>query len=294
MTAIKCIFRIKSNWIRIIQMKELLKQIESFLKDLIEDNSHRLLGSSQFENELIQHIIRAMGDQIRADAQGNLTAPHIFSLNVPNEFAEDIRSNQNLLDSLASHLMNAGQASGVHFEGKITITVFPDASIQAGEFKVSAIWKAENLTETHPFETLPASLLPSLQQPKAFLIVGGTQIYTLDEDIINIGRNLENDLVIDDPRVSRKHGQIRVVKGRHMLFDLGSSGGTFVNQKRIKQIALHPGDVLSLAGVPLVYGQDSQSQIDETKEYLPPNDVNSASTASIHSASEDQKTEKDH
>jgi len=79
-----------------------------------------------------------------------------------------------------------------------------------------------------------------------------------------------------------------------MLFDLGSSGGTFVNQKRIKQIALHPGDVLSLAGVPLVYGQDSQSQIDETKEYLPPNDVNSASTASIHSASEDQKTEKDH
>ena len=159
---------------------------------------------------------------------------------------------------------------------------------------MSAIWKAENLTETHPFETLPASLLPSLQQPKAFLIVGGTQIYTLDEDIINIGRNLENDLVIDDPRVSRKHGQIRVVKGRHMLFDLGSSGGTFVNQKRIKQIALHPGDVLSLAGVPLVYGQDSQSQIDETKEYLPPNDVNSASTASIHSASEDQKTEKDH
>ena len=275
-------------------MKDILKQVEVFLQELIEENSHRLLGSSRFENELIHQLIHAMGQQIRSDLQGNLTAPHIFSLNVPYEFAEDIRSNQNLLDTLASHLMDAGQSLGVHFEGKITITVFPDANIKAGDFTISAIWKEENISETHPYDSHPASLLPSMQQPKAFLIVGGTQIFTLDEDIINIGRNLENDLVIDDPRVSRQHGQIRVVKGRHMLFDLGSSGGTFVNHKRIKQIALHPGDVLSLAGIPLVYGQDSQSQIDETKEYLPPTQVNGASTASIQLNSEETKEKNDH
>jgi pSer/pThr/pTyr-binding forkhead associated (FHA) protein len=55
-----------------------------------------------------------------------------------------------------------------------------------------------------------------------------------------------------------------------MLFDLDSSGGTFVNNKRIKQIALHPGDVISLAGVPLVYGHDAVSTISDTEEYLPP------------------------
>jgi len=274
-------------------MKEILKQIEAFLQELIEENSHRLLGSSRFENELIHSLIHAMGEQIRTDLQGNLTAPHIFSLNVPQEYAEDIRSNQNLLDSLVAKLTEAGQSLGVHFGGQITITVFPDTNIKTGEFEISAIWKEENLTETHPYETHPASLLPSIQQPKAFIIVGGVQIFTLDEDIINIGRNIENDLVIDDPRVSRKHAQIRVVKGRHMLFDLGSSGGTFVNQKRIKQIALHPGDVLSLAGVPLVYGQDSQSQIDETKEYLPPSEVNGASTASIQLNSEESPTKND-
>jgi len=275
-------------------MKEILKQIEAFLQELIEENSHRLLGSSRFENELVQQLILAMGEKIRADLQGNLTAPHIFSLNVPHEFAEDIRSNQSLLEALAAQLMNAGQALGVHFEGRIMISVFPDANIEPGDFKISAIWKEDNITETHPYESHPASLLPSIHQPKAFLIVGGTQIFTLDEDIINIGRNLENDLVVDDPRVSRKHSQIRVVKGRHMLFDLGSSGGTFVNHKRIKQIALHPGDVLSLAGVPLVYGQDSQNQIDETKEYLPPSDVDGASTASIQLNFEDSNSKKDH
>lgn len=264
-------------------MNELLSQIESFLQKLIEENSHRLLGSSRLENQLINQIIQAMGDQIRTDPQGNLTAPHIFSLNVPQEYAEDIRSNQNFLDILSSNLMKAANSSGVHFDGAITISVFPDISIKEGEFKIQAIWKEDNLTETHPFETFAPSLLPSGQPSEAFLIVGGTQIFTLDENIINIGRNLENDLVLDDPRVSRKHGQIRVVKGRHMLFDLGSSGGTFVNNKRINQIALHPGDVLSLAGVPLVYGQDTISQIEETKEYSIPENVNSSTTTSLQS-----------
>jgi hypothetical protein len=274
-------------------MKELLNQIEAFLQDLIEDNSHRLLGSSRLENELIKQIINAMGEQIRTDTQSNLTAPHIFSLNVPYDYAEDIRSNQNLLDNLALNLMKAGLSSGIHFDGKITITVFPDSTIKEGEFKIRAIWKDEKITETHPYETHPANLLSSLQQPKAFLIVGGTQIYTLEDDIINIGRNLDNDLVVNDPRVSRKHGQIRVIKGRHMLFDLGSSGGTFVNNKRIQQIALHPGDVLSLAGVPLVYGQDAISHIDETKEYSPPPSVDSSSSTSLKFNTEDSDSTKE-
>ncbi len=262
-------------------MKELLTQIENFLKELIEENSHRFLGSSRLENELISQIIQALGEQIREDNQGNLNAPHIFSLNVPQEYAEDIRSNQNLLDNLASNLMEAGASAGVQFNGKITISVFPDKDIKAGDFIITAIWMDDNISETHPYEPGQANLLPSMLQPKAFLIVGGTQIFTLDEDIINIGRNPNNDLIIDDPRVSRKHGQIRIIKGRHMLFDLGSSGGTYVNQKRIKQIALHPGDVISLAGVPLVYGQDTLKQIDETKEYIPPFNVSHSSTTSL-------------
>jgi pSer/pThr/pTyr-binding forkhead associated (FHA) protein len=41
-----------------------------------------------------------------------------------------------------------------------------------------------------------------------------------------------------------------------MLFDLNSSGGTFVNGQRIDQSILYPGDVVSLAGVTLIFGQD--------------------------------------
>ena len=66
--------------------------------------------------------------------------------------------------------------------------------------------------------------------------------------------------MVDDPRVSRVHSQLRAVRGRYLLFDLDSTGGTFLNGERIRQALLSPGDVITLAGVPLVYGQDPASE----------------------------------
>jgi pSer/pThr/pTyr-binding forkhead associated (FHA) protein len=49
---------------------------------------------------------------------------------------------------------------------------------------------------------------------------------------------------------------LRIVRERFVLFDLNSSGGTFVNGQRAEQSVLYPGDVISLAGVTLIFGQD--------------------------------------
>ena len=62
---------------------------------------------------------------------------------------------------------------------------------------------------------------------------------------------------IDDPRVSRNHAQLRAIKGRYVVFDLNSTGGTFINGRRASQGVLYPGDVISLAGVMLIFGQDN-------------------------------------
>jgi pSer/pThr/pTyr-binding forkhead associated (FHA) protein len=86
--------------------------------------------------------------------------------------------------------------------------------------------------------------------------------------VINIGRRPDNQLVVDDPRVSRVHSQLRAIKGRFVIFDLDSTGGTYVNSQRINQYTLYPGDVISLAGYPLVYGQDSAGP-GQTQKYIP-------------------------
>jgi pSer/pThr/pTyr-binding forkhead associated (FHA) protein len=78
----------------------------------------------------------------------------------------------------------------------------------------------------------------------AFLIVEGVKVFPLTTSVINIGRRLDNQLVIDDPRVSRNHAQLRSIKGRFVVFDLNSTGGTFVNGQRTSQSVLYPGDVI--------------------------------------------------
>jgi pSer/pThr/pTyr-binding forkhead associated (FHA) protein len=105
-----------------------------------------------------------------------------------------------------------------------------------------------------------------LLPPGAFLVVDGVRVFALDRAMISIGRAPENDLVIADPRVSREHVQLRAINGRYVVFDLDSTGGTSLNGLPIRQHPLVPGDVITLAGVPLVYGEDSQPGADHTQE----------------------------
>ncbi len=103
----------------------------------------------------------------------------------------------------------------------------------------------------------------------AFVIVDGIKVIPLNQPLIRIGRRLENNLVLDDPRVSRTHAELRAINGRYVLFDLNSTGGTFVNGLKITQSVVYPGDVISLAGVNLVYGQKNPPPRPDLKETSP-------------------------
>jgi pSer/pThr/pTyr-binding forkhead associated (FHA) protein len=130
----------------------------------------------------------------------------------------------------------------------------------------------------------------------AFLIVEGVKVFPLNEPVANIGRRLDNQLVIDDPRVSRNHAQLRSIKGRFVLFDLNSTGGTFVNGQRTSQTVLYPGDVISLAGVALIFGQDNPPVRPDMAETSPlnPNGVGNSErpTAAIEQKTVDIKTDR--
>ncbi|MFL5628759.1 MAG: FhaA domain-containing protein [Ktedonobacteraceae bacterium] len=68
----------------------------------------------------------------------------------------------------------------------------------------------------------PAKLI--IQLPQA-----GQQIYRIEKPIINIGRQLSNDIIVEDKRVSRNHAQIKYQAGQFTLFDLGSTNGVTIS-----------------------------------------------------------------
>jgi pSer/pThr/pTyr-binding forkhead associated (FHA) protein len=60
--------------------------------------------------------------------------------------------------------------------------------------------------------------------------------------IVGIGRETDNDVVLDDMATSRHHAQIQFHDGAYVLTDLGSANGTLVNGQRIDERVLSDGD----------------------------------------------------
>ncbi len=77
---------------------------------------------------------------------------------------------------------------------------------------------------------------------------GETQRVVLNKDRTVIGRQEGCQLRIPIAGVSRTHCEILVQGGSITIKDLGSSNGTYVNQERVTQQPLAPGDLISLGG----------------------------------------------
>lgn len=88
-----------------------------------------------------------------------------------------------------------------------------------------------------------------------YLVIDAARRVALTRACVRVGRARENDVVVDDARVSRRHVELRWLADvrRYLIVDLGSSGGTLLNGYAIRQCTLEPGDVITLGGCEIRY-----------------------------------------
>ena len=69
---------------------------------------------------------------------------------------------------------------------------------------------------------------------------------------LTIGRAPDNGLVVHDSRASRHHARLYGRQGALLLADLGSTNGSWVNDRRVEEIALGEGDRIRIGDTVLV------------------------------------------
>lgn len=72
-------------------------------------------------------------------------------------------------------------------------------------------------------------------------------------ETFQIGRGMDTQTKLHDPRVSRNHCSISVTDDEATLVDSGSTGGTFVNGQRINERLLRSGDIIRVGGTQLQF-----------------------------------------
>ncbi len=97
------------------------------------------------------------------------------------------------------------------------------------------------------------------------------QRFPLDKDVITIGRGQSSDIIIDDDSVSGEHARVELIPNDFMdglidifIEDLGSTNGTFVNDKKVTRQQLQNFDNIRIAWTDFKLVSDKGAQIART------------------------------
>ena len=246
-----------------------LDQLEERLKTLVEVHLLKYLPINKNSTMVAHQLAVAMQDNLKKDGNKRI-APHVYTLAAHPSLIQEWQDNPEVINSFKEMIKTAAVEADLDFATTLSFSLASDPDLGTEEIKILVSQNVDEVADTKGMDAQEADDTPVEQIPNnAFLIIHGTKVFPLKQAVINIGRRMENTLTIDDPRVSRNHAQLRAVNGHFVIFDLNSTGGTYVNSQRSHQSVLYPGDVISLAGVPLIYGQDNPPHRADLRETTP-------------------------
>jgi hypothetical protein len=249
-------------------MRERLARLEKRIEQLLEGSIERLFGGRMSLTSVASHLARAMEDGAVKDSRGKLWAPDRYALSIHPEDASRLFSGAPELPAdLGKAVLEAARSGELTLAEEPVVTIEADPDQARGRVRVAAWHGGSALGKTQSIPSSTEDVPQELPGGAHFLI--GNQRFEMDRPVINVGRHPQNDLVLDDPYVSRWHAQIRVREGRFALFDLGAKAGVQVNGRFAKHHTLKHGDAVTIGEVRLLYGEDAQQQSGLTQP-LPP------------------------
>ena len=238
----------------------IVSRVESFLERLFEAPAGRL-GARIQPVSLAKRIERAM-DTTKTFSDVGVIVPNQYHLHLnPADYANFESYRGSLEDDLAHGVIARARRERYTLVARPRVRLIADGGTRRGEVRVAANVVDEGgaqLREAQPMPTnsdtmvfrRPADAVTPDSARRAFLMVstrGGRPVhFDLGGALISIGRASDNDVIVDDPMVSRHHCQLKLQHGAYSFADLGSRNGSRVNGQPVSEIALGPGDRIEI------------------------------------------------
>lgn len=234
----------------------LLETIENKLRALFEGTLDRMLYPG-ISSSLSSRLVTLISEKIAAQPPATHRAPDLIDILICPDKWDTWQNARPALDDAARELETFWVDQGYTFlySPRINVIADPELSAEAVDIHIDYA-QSDSLQGKTTLQTVPHPVGDEPIPAHAYLIINGKDQAPLEKAVINIGRRSSSDVVLNDPMISRDHIQLRAEQGKYLIFDLSSTGGTFVNNRQIRSAVLKPGDVIRLGKTLLVYNQE--------------------------------------
>jgi len=234
-----------------------IARLEAHLERLVEGAFAHFFGKTLRPHEIALQLARAMEDGVEQAHSGDprLYAPDQYTIYMNPRVVDQLTQRQpGLPQALSEHMVELATSAGYRLNSPPLVRIVADPAMGTGKIGVTAA-HARNQHSTAVMKRVDPP--PEAEAPRnPQLLINGHIELPLTAPMITVGRSRDNQIVIDDPSVSRYHLQLRLRFGRYTLFDAQSQSGTYVNDVRVKEHRLHSGDVIRIGNTQLIYMED--------------------------------------
>lgn len=181
--------------------------------------------------EIGRRLVQEMDDKRSVDTDGRRVAPNHFVITLSPSDHQELSQ---YLAALETELVEAAKEyardEGYVLRGPVTVKLTDDDTVKTGRIQITS------KVRTNESPVVAASL-----------VIPGRPPLPLTSSSVVIGRSPDCDISFDDANISRRHAEIKVVLGTHVVTDLGSTNGTKVNGVPITlERTLRDGDIIAL------------------------------------------------
>lgn len=262
-----CLYRI----LPILTSVNAIARFEALMEGLVERPFARLLRTRMQPIEVAKRLSREMEGQ-RTVGINRVLVPNRYVIGLsPDDYDHFAPMQAMLQKEMATYLKDYAAEHRYILPGMPIVTFERDAAVRGGGLRISTaledVADAEDdasAAGTAPLAPTQLMPLPEAQVPvgkplahgRARVELQGASCF-LDRDTATMGRGLDNDVVVEDRRVSRHHARLQRGPRGWEIMDLASTNGTFVNGKQVKQRLVGNGDTISLGGLEMKFFLDA-------------------------------------